>query len=616
VAGGKDWESNLATALGHRNAQHRLQFHHILPKGVLKGSVSAKPSGVVSVMQKTESSVLDLVSMIQRGDLRLPEMQRGYVWRATRVRDLFDSLYRGYPSGNILVWETDFAMPQRNMAVGQQENPFRGFKLLLDGQQRLTSLSAILRGEPVQVRGRKKPIEILFNLELPETLEEVLEVEEDEDSDPFGTDDDEDADQDLSIEERAQKLTFVVSSRRLASLPNWIKVTDVFKSDNDASFLKKAGVKGFDDPRYEKYAARLQQLRAIRKYMYSVQILERGMTYDEVTGVFVRVNSLGAKLRSSDLALAQITARWRGTLAVLDEFSEECDEAGFPIELGTLIRGLIVHITAQCRFKTVSSLSLEELQNGWVGAKKCLRYAVNFLTKNAGIESPALLTSPYALLTLSFAAKQFDGKLSKGGAARLEFWVRVANGRGRYSRGSSETYLDQDLAWIRSGKPLSGLTDAIRQQFGRIHFDVEEFEGRNQRASLFRLMFQALTSAGALDWNSGIRISVENYGADHKLQFHHIFPKAVLRERYPKSEINDIANLAFIGGRTNRSISAKQPKDYLPMVIAKQGEEALISQCVPVDRSLWTLEKYSEFMAARRKLLAARVNKYLGAPPS
>ncbi len=216
-------------------------------------------------MQKTESSVLDLVSMIQKGELRLPEMQRGYVWRATRVRDLLDSLYRGYPSGNILVWETDTAMPLRGMAVGQEESPFKGFKLLLDGQQRLTSLSSVLRGEPVHVRGRKKPIEILFNLEHPDTLEEVLEVEEDEDSDPMGMDDDDDSESDLSVEERAQKLTFVVSSRRLASLPNWIRVSEVFKTDSDAPFLKKAGVKGFEDSRFEKYSTRLQQLRGIRR---------------------------------------------------------------------------------------------------------------------------------------------------------------------------------------------------------------------------------------------------------------------------------------------------------------------------------------------------------------
>src|SRR6266853_3730156 len=108
-------------------------------------------------MPKTDTTVGKLVAMIEDDELRLPEMQRRYVWPATRVRDLLDSLYRGYPSGTILVWETDREMPIRDLAVSQSENPFKGHKMLLDGQQRLTSLSAVLRAEPVTVRGRQKP---------------------------------------------------------------------------------------------------------------------------------------------------------------------------------------------------------------------------------------------------------------------------------------------------------------------------------------------------------------------------------------------------------------------------------------------------------------------------
>ena len=119
-------------------------------------------------MAKAEATVEELVSKIERGELRLPEMQRRYVWRSSRVRDLLDSLYRGYPSGAILIWETDEVVPQQSFAVEQQSNPYAKTQLLLDGQQRLTSLSAVIRGKPVQVNGRVRPIELLFNLEHPE----------------------------------------------------------------------------------------------------------------------------------------------------------------------------------------------------------------------------------------------------------------------------------------------------------------------------------------------------------------------------------------------------------------------------------------------------------------
>ena len=85
-------------------------------------------------MAKAEASVEELVGMIERGELRLPEMQRRYVWRSTRVRDLLDSLYRGYPSGAILLWETDENVPLQEMAVAQQTNPYQSTRLLLDGQ--------------------------------------------------------------------------------------------------------------------------------------------------------------------------------------------------------------------------------------------------------------------------------------------------------------------------------------------------------------------------------------------------------------------------------------------------------------------------------------------------
>src|SRR5438445_295012 len=142
-------------------------------------------------MPKTDISVRELVDKVQRRELTLPEMQRRYVWPGTRVRDLLDSLYRGYPSGTILVWETDEEVVTRELAVMATKTPTVSQKLLLlDGQQRITSLAAILNGEPVHVRKRKRPIEILFNLEHPEgpptevtEVEEVTEVDENEAAD-------------------------------------------------------------------------------------------------------------------------------------------------------------------------------------------------------------------------------------------------------------------------------------------------------------------------------------------------------------------------------------------------------------------------------------------------
>ena len=89
-------------------------------------------------MAKAERSVQDLVNQIKRREIVLPEMQRRYVWKSSQVRDLIDSLYRGYPSGAILLWETPGDVQLQSFAVEQDGSPISSQQLLLDGQQRLT----------------------------------------------------------------------------------------------------------------------------------------------------------------------------------------------------------------------------------------------------------------------------------------------------------------------------------------------------------------------------------------------------------------------------------------------------------------------------------------------
>lgn len=487
----------------------------------------------------------------------------------TRVRDLLDSLYRGYPSGAILLWETDEAVPLQDFAVSQSTNPYQSTRLLLDGQQRLTSLSAVIRGEPVSVRGRRRPIDLLFNLEHPDQLAVVTEVEEngdgeddvDDDSELIGDETDSTEDELLK---RFNKMTFVVATRKLEQLPHWVKVSEVFKTDNDAPFLKRAGISGFDDSRYEKYSQRLARLRGIRKYVYRMDVLERTLSYDEVTEIFVRVNSLGAKLRSSDLALAQITAKWRHSLQTFQDFQRACAKTGFDLDLGLHLKNLMAFATGQSRFQIVGSLNVEKLQKAWKEACDGMEFGLNFLRSNLGIDSPALLSSPFLLVVLAYFGHSRNYALSNHEARQLRYWALMANAKGRFSRGSSETILDQDLANIRQGGAVSELIDRLRLQFGRLDITAEELEGRNQRSALFKTMFLAFRAAGAKDWRSHLTISLDHSGAQHRLQFHHIFPKAVLKTSFTAREADDIANLAFIGGKTNRAISDKAPAVYLP----------------------------------------------------
>lgn len=567
-------------------------------------------------MPKAEASVEELVGMIERGELRLPEMQRRYVWRSTRVRDLMDSLYRGYPSGAILLWETDEPVPLQEFAVSQQSNPYQSTRLLLDGQQRLTSLSAVIRGEPVSVRGRRRPIELLFNLEHPDVLAMVTEVEEDgidedddEDDEDLNTDEADSSEDDL--QKRFNNMTFVVGTRKLEQNPRWVKVTDVFKSDSDRTFLRRAGITELDDPRAEKYSQRLAKLRGIRKYVYRMDILERSLSYDEVTEIFVRVNSLGAKLRSSDLALAQITAKWRGALKTFQGFQEACAKSGFDLDLGIYLKNLVAFATGQSRFLTVNNLPIDVLQGAWEQSVGGMEFALNFLKSNVGIDSPALLSSPFLIVTLAYYGHKWNYEIGANEARLLRHWVLLANAKGRYSRGSSETLLDQDLATIRQGSGPVELLDRLRLQVGRLDVSPDELEGRSQRSALFKTMFLAFRAAGAKDWQSNLAISIRHRGTQHRLQFHHIFPKAILKGEHMPREANDIANLAFIGGRTNRQISDKTPGQYFPKLIEKSGVGAFEAQCIPLSPELLDTQAYKQFLAERRRLISERLNAFL-----
>ena len=239
-------------------------------------------------------------------------------------------------------------------------------------------------------------------------------------------------------------------------------------------------------------------------------------------------------------------------------------------------------------------------------------FALNFLRSNVSTDSPVLLSSPFLLVTLSFYGHRRKYRVGAKEAERLRHWVLIANAKGRYSRGSSETLLDQDIAILRGNGGVDELIDRLRLQVGRLDIAPEELEGRNQRSAIFKTMFLAFRSAGARDWHSNLAISLAHRGPQHLLQFHHIFPKAVLRKAYSAREADDIANLAFIGGKTNRQISSKAPIQYLPPLIEKSGQVAFEAQCIPTQPALLDVTAYKNFLAERRAAVSHRLNEFMG----
>lgn len=559
-------------------------------------------------MAKQDISIRKLVDKVMDGELTLPEMQRRYVWTATKVRDLLDSLYRGYPSGTILVWETDEPGHHRKLSVGgTKKSGLASRLLLLDGQQRITSLSAVINGEPVIVRNKQKPVEILFNLEHPDSLLEELTALEEEDDD-----DDELEDADGSdILEEMRKRTFVVGSKALQKDPAWVSVSDIFKY-TDSQLLKRIGINS-DDKRWDKYAERLKAVRQIEKYEYSMVILDKRMSYEEVTEIFVRVNSLGAKLRGSDLALAQLTSRWKGFMNELEKFAREFENnEDYFHETGLMVKTLVALVSGQSKFKTIHRYSLDDYQLAWKSTQRALRFAYDFIRTNVQVENFRLISSPFLLIPIAYYAHQKKEKIGKRDADKLLLWFYVAHMKGRYSRGSTESYLDSDLNVLKQGGGPAGLLTQLKVHVKSFHVDADEIRFKNRRSPYFSMLFFMSKQRRAKDWFTGIGITEKMTAGTHAVQFHHIMPKSLLRDMgYDRRSINDIANLTFIGGKTNRNISNKAPHQYLKEIVSKRGNGVYKQNYLPKDQKLWRLENFESFLDARRKILVAEINAFI-----
>ena len=554
-------------------------------------------------------SIIDLVKEFERGQMQLPEMQRGYVWKSTQVRDLLDSLYRGYPTGNILRWETtDNNVELRETAFDQTSERWANSYLLLDGQQRLTSLAAVIQGKKVQVRDSKKPIDIYFNLDHEEDMYET-ELEEEDDNDNVFESSDDDEDEEKNPLDNYNK-PFIVANNRVKQNPSWISVTEVFQSNDITPFLKRIGITSLDDPRYIKYQDRLKKLMDIREYKFPVITLKKELKYDEVADIFVRVNSLGTKLKGSDLALAQITSKWHGSLKIFDDFCADCKKTNWDISIGTLLRTLVAITTDQSKFKVVSSLSLETLQKSWQDTTEAVAFALAYLNQNFDIENQNLLSSPYFITTLAYFAHSKQKNISEEDTKILKKWFLIANAKGRYSWGSSETKLDEDITAIKQGN-VRKLLDIIAGQFGRLEITEDDLRGKNRTSGFFKTIFTLMHKNKARDWNTDLVISMKHPGKKDKIEFHHIFPKNILKNKYDRKEINDIANLTFIGKVTNIKISDQNPDVYLEKIITERGTSILEEHCIPTDKELWNVDKFIDFTNKRREHLLGLINDYL-----
>jgi len=517
-------------------------------------------------LERTDKPVSVLLEELGEGALGLPEIQRSYVWNRPQARDLVDSLYREYPSGLILLWKPKELPEMRATALDENSKKTPDF-LILDGQQRLTSLTKVFSGE----------IDVYFN-----------------------------------VEEEA----FQIYSQKLKANPLWISVKSVInegavkvwrklKSQLDSHSLQ------IDESKLDEYLDRLSAMEKIKEYRYPVMIIHTD-DYEEITESFIRVNSRGTRLREAELAMAQLAFRWPG--ALVKEFESALDDyeqTNYDLEARFLMRCFVAVGTGQSRFRYLSALwkkSSIELENVWRMTKEAVDYTINFLKNNAGLESSDWIPSINALVPLVVYLSKKQGQLTDNETGALLFWFFEATIHGRFT-GSPETKIDQDLRAIQSVDSIKGMVANLRRDVANFDITSEMVEGKYQRHPFLPLIFAILRKKKVKDWFTGTVLSSTNVGPEHQLELHHIFPRAILKEigDFGTHEIDDIANITFLSQKANRTILKSKPEDYLENI----EENRLAAQLVPLNAELWKVDRFRDFLLERRRLITQAINEYM-----
>ena len=557
-----------------------------------------------------------LVEKIRLGELALPELQRPFVWNNVRVRDLFDSMYRGYPVGFFLFWETGSGSKTRTIGEGIKQRT--ASQLFVDGQQRLTALYAVMTGWKVVRKGQDaEQIRIRFN-----PLKEKFEVAN------------------------------ATTPNNPEFLPNisaiWDRDTD-FDEVKEQYFDNLAEVRSLNPE--EKKAARqaLNRLEKLSSYPFSALEISSSVKVEQVSEIFVRVNSKGKKLEQSDFILTLMSVYWDEGRAALEAFSRQSVKPStadtspyntlFQPGPDTLLRVAIAVAFRRSRLKYVYSiLRGQDLRTGDISEarreenfdqlKKAqektlnLQYWHDFLKaiRGAGFKHGKLISSYYAVLFayVLYLIGRTELGMEETRLRRLigQFYFITSLTR-RYTT-SPESSIDSDLAILRGVADADAFEQALlsvcqglaTNDFWQINLPTELATSSPQSPAGYAF-FASLCVLDAPVLYSDQTVSELMLEAAKSprqaIERHHLFPKAFLATRgiTDTRETNQIANYALVEWSDNVKMGKRSPADYVPEMETLFSADKLLSfstaHALPDG---WQNMDYFAFLKQRRELMA------------
>lgn len=574
-------------------------------------------------------TVQDLVAGVTSGQVRLPDIQRPFVWSNAKVRDLVDSMYRGFPVGQLMFWENTDEPHSR--AIGTSEKTQTGSMQLIDGQQRLTALYAVVKGlQVLREDYTQECIVISFN----------------------------------PLTER-----FVIPDAGTRRSSEWIQdIRDVFDSPIDArsNFLdtleRARGGERLNRETERAVEMAVNRLAHVLAYQFEVVQLKSNVPRETVADIFVRINSEGVKLSSSDFILTWLSVFWEEGRQQLEDFArasrftpqEIKRMTGNPVrwtpknpylalDPGNLLRVVVAVGNQRAQLQDAyNSLrgrdprtrqivpanrerELAKLKNGQARVLNPNNWDEYLkVIERAGIRTSAMVTSKNAVLygyALWLIGRTEFGVPVDELREVMARWYFMAQITGRFS-GSAETRGQEDLNRLDGLERTSkAFLDAITTQVETILTDdwwsvtlPDDLHTSNMSGPAYTGYVAALTILDAdvllsnlkiKDWIDPARRPVKG------VEKHHLFPKDYLKQSLnirSTRQINQVANQALVEWSDNIGISNQEPAIYWPaqVVDKKIGRERLHKQtwwhALPDG---WNRMDYQEFLAARRKLLAA-----------
>lgn len=533
--------------------------------------------------------ISQIIDKINEQHLFVPAFQREYVWKRPDAKNLISSLINDYPTGTMLTWET--MEPPELKGDYVYEVSKGAVKLILDGQQRITTLYMLMTGKIPPYYTKK---EILHDIRGLYVNVETLALE-------------------------YYKKTFMEND------PIWVNITDIFKGEvRTRDVIDKLEEKNNGErlPREQenKIDDNIDAINRIKERDFLEQVIPAKASIKEAIDIFYIVNSSGVNLTDAELALAQISGYWP---KAREEFKEKLDELkakGWVFNLDFLVYVLLatVHGQGVKMAKLHSAENKEKIQKAWRDLKNTvLDYTFNVLQSQAYIDHTKEIQSVYALVPIiTYVYLKPDHKLNDEEIKKAVKWFYYSQVRARYT-GQMQQKLDRDIKVVLdSENPFDELLNVIAEERS-LEIKPSEFSGRTTRHPLFGLMKWYFKSQNAVCLGTGIHLR-KNMGAKYQLEYDHIFAYSALRDseyfdmdnRMDYALAQEMTNRALLTQKENRSKSAKYADIYL-----KQAKEnfpnALKLQCIPEDEELWKVENYEKFLEERRKLLAKELNHFL-----